>query len=415
MQETGVPLPDGVAVTVTVSPFVPPGTSIRGVESDVRLSVDDDPVSEAAAISGALGALGVTESTEIGKVVGEVETFPATSVRFALRFHVPSAKVPRSQLVAWPTTNVHETDAPPPDGVAIMVIVSPGAPPLALTVGVLSFVLLSVLEAPVSDACARSTPVGAEGAVVSTVIDNAVDAVDLLPAGSVSVALTFQVPSVKVGNVQFDAGNTYEHDTVVLPFVAVKVMVSPVEPPLALTVGVLSFVLLSVLEAPVSDALARSRPLGTGGAPESTEIGKVVGEVETFPATSVRFALRFHVPSANVPRSQLVAWPTTNVHETDAPPPDGVAIMVIVSPGAPPLAPTVGVLSLELLSELLLPVSDALARSRPLGTAGAPESMVTASPVITAVLPDGSVMVAAMFHEPSARRPRVQFVLAPTV
>ena len=190
-----------------------------------------------------------------------------------------------------------------------MVITSPLDCPGREMVGVVSLVMSSVADEPVSDAATKSG-VSPEGTVESIDNGNAVDAVDLLPAGSVSVALTFQVPSVKVGNVQFDAGNTYEHDTVVLPFVAVKVMVSPVEPPLALTVGVLSFVLLSVLEAPVSDALARSRPLGTGGAPES---------------------------------------------------------------------------------------------------------MVTASPVITAVLPDGSVMVAAMFHEPSARRPSVQFVLAPTV
>ena len=202
MQETGVPLPDGVAVTVTVSPFVPPGTSIRGVESDVRLSVDDDPVSEAAAISGALGALGVTESTEIGKVVGEVETFPATSVRFALRFHVPSAKVPRSQLVAWPTTNVHETDAPPPDGVAIMVIVSPGAPPLAPTVGVLSLELLSESLLPVSDALARSRPLGTGGAPESMVTASPVITA-VLPDGSVMVAAMFHEPSARRPSVQF--------------------------------------------------------------------------------------------------------------------------------------------------------------------------------------------------------------------
>ena len=54
--------------------------------------------------------------------------------------------------------------------VAEIVMVSPLAPPVALIVGVLSLVLLSVFDDPVSDEAARSTPVGVVGAVVSTAI-----------------------------------------------------------------------------------------------------------------------------------------------------------------------------------------------------------------------------------------------------
>ena len=64
--------------------------------------------------------------------------------------------------------------------------------------------MLSVLDDPVSDAAARLTPLG-EGAVPSMVIGNAVDDVDVLPAGSVRVAEMFHVPSVSVGSVQFVA------------------------------------------------------------------------------------------------------------------------------------------------------------------------------------------------------------------
>jgi hypothetical protein len=59
--------------------------------------------------------------------------------------------------------------------VAEMVIVSPLVPPLALIVGVVSFVLLSVSDAPVSDAAARSTSEGAVGGVVSMVMELAVE------------------------------------------------------------------------------------------------------------------------------------------------------------------------------------------------------------------------------------------------
>ena len=176
-----------------------------------------------------------------------------------------------------------------------MVITSPLDCPGREMVGVVSLVMSSVADEPVSDAATKSG-VSPEGTVESIDNGNAVDAVDMLPAVSVSVALTFQVPSVRVGNVQFDAGNTYEQLTVSVPFVAVKVMVSPVEPPLALTVGVLSFVLLSVLEAPVSDACARSTPVGAEGAVVSTVIDNA-GDAADAPLVGfVSVAVIDHVP-----------------------------------------------------------------------------------------------------------------------
>jgi len=54
-------------------------------------------------------------------------------------------------------------------------MVSPLVPPDALIVGVVSLVLLSVDDVPVSDAVARSTPLGALGGVVSSVTEFAVD------------------------------------------------------------------------------------------------------------------------------------------------------------------------------------------------------------------------------------------------
>ncbi|CAB4687294.1 unannotated protein [freshwater metagenome] len=67
--------------------------------------------------------------------------------------------------------------------VALKVMVSPVLPPVALNVGVLSFVLLSELLEPVSELLARSGTPGAVGALVSIETDNAVDAVDAPAVG----------------------------------------------------------------------------------------------------------------------------------------------------------------------------------------------------------------------------------------
>ena len=50
------------ALIVTMSPVCTPETPMSGVVSDVVLSVDDDPVSDAASRSGSEGLLGVVVS-----------------------------------------------------------------------------------------------------------------------------------------------------------------------------------------------------------------------------------------------------------------------------------------------------------------------------------------------------------------
>jgi hypothetical protein len=93
------------------------------------------------------------------------------------------------------------------------------------------------------------------GAVASTVIDNAVDVV-ALPAASVSVTEILQVPSDKVAKSHVLVEIVQE--TLVDPtFVAVTTAV-PANVPETVIVGVLSEVMLSVVELPKSDAVARS-------------------------------------------------------------------------------------------------------------------------------------------------------------
>jgi hypothetical protein len=259
--------------------------------------------------SGATGFDGAVASMVIGNAVEEVEVLPAGSVNVDEMFHVPSVSVGRVQFVAEPITYVHDTVVVPL--VAEMVIVSPFAPPDALIVGVVSLVLLSESDAPESDDANKSRPLGVTGAVPSIVIGNAVEEVEVLPAGSVNVDEMFQVPSVSVGSVQFVAEPiTYVHDTVVVPLVAEMVMVSPLVPPLALKVGVVSLVLLSESDAPESDDAERSTPDGADGGVVSMLIDNdpVAGPV--FPAASVTEADTVHVPSDNVGSEQLVAAPT---------------------------------------------------------------------------------------------------------
>ena len=50
------------ALIVTMSPVCTPETPMSGVVSDVVLSVDDEPVSDAASRSGSEGLLGVVVS-----------------------------------------------------------------------------------------------------------------------------------------------------------------------------------------------------------------------------------------------------------------------------------------------------------------------------------------------------------------
>ena len=143
---------------------------------------------------------------------------------------------------------------------------SPVAWPVRENVGVVSEVLLSVEDAPVSDDAARSTASPAV-AFVSTLIVSDVGLLLVLPAGSVTDDVMVHVPSLSVGKVQLVAlPTTYVQATVSVPLVALRVIVSPVLPPVALNVGVLSFVLLSELSVPESELAARSGTPGAVGA-----------------------------------------------------------------------------------------------------------------------------------------------------
>jgi len=191
--------------------------------------------------------------------------------------------------------------------VAVMVAVSPALPPLVDIDGVVSLVMLSVLDAPVSDDASRS---GAVGAVRTVMLSDPLGD-DTLPAESVSVATTVQFPKVRVGSVHFvSTPTTYVQERMVVALLAEIVAISPAIPPLVDIVGVVSLVMLSVVDAPVSDDASRSGAVGARGATASitTEVAGLAA-VRT-PDGSVNVPVRLQVPVASVGNVHALSVPT---------------------------------------------------------------------------------------------------------
>src|SRR5690606_12000244 len=115
------------------------------------------------------------------------------------------------------------------------------------------------------------SPVGAAGAVTSIVITNAADAGPTLPAASLAFAVKVWVPapSVPLVMLQLPPVATAVPRTVV-PSVSYKVTVLPASA-VPVTVGVVSLVILSVFEEPLSLAGERSGTEGAAGAIPSTK------------------------------------------------------------------------------------------------------------------------------------------------
>ncbi len=190
---------------------------------------------------------------------------------------------------------------------AVMVAVSPALPPLVDIDGVVSLVMSSVLDAPVSDVASKSGAVGA----VRIVMFSGVLGRETLPAASVSVATTVQLPNVRAGSVHdVSVPTTYEHERVVVALLAEIVAMLPVAPPLVDTAGVVSLVMLSVLDAPVSDDASRSGIAGASGAVGSMVIEVAGLDAVRVPDGSVNVPVRLQLPAANVGNVHALSEPT---------------------------------------------------------------------------------------------------------
>ena len=145
--------------------------------------------------------------------------------------------------------------------------VAPASTLLPVRVGVVTLVMLSVLLLPESDALARSGALGAEGAVVSIVTVRAVDAAPVLPAASVTLALSVCAPSVSALDVmlQLPEPSAVVVPSSVVPSVSYSLTVAPASAPPPVTVGVVSLVMLSVSLMPESEPTVMSKPDGAVG------------------------------------------------------------------------------------------------------------------------------------------------------
>lgn len=246
-------IPPSIVVT-SVLVNVPATDSLK-----VKVTSDVSPILRAVSANIILVRVGTAVSITIERLPEAIEVFPAVSTCFA--FIV--ACVPLVNVVAVIVT-VEATHVPEPFDVALSykVTIAPVSQEIVKS-GVLSDVLLSVLEEPRSVAEVISGIPGADGVAVSITIERFPDATEIFPAISVCFAfIVAWVPSVKVVEVMVtvDAEQVPEPFDVTLSY---RVTVDPVSQEMVKS-GVLSDVLLSV-DTPESVAEVMSGVPGAAG------------------------------------------------------------------------------------------------------------------------------------------------------
>jgi len=199
------------------------------------------------------------------------------------------------------------------------------------------------------------------GIVLPDVITTAVAAeVVLLPAASVTSAWTEYVPADKVPDTVIDHGSAPK--TAVVPIVTPSISSATTEPGSAvpLKVGVVSVVMLSVLDAPVSELATRSGAVATGAAVSMTTVSAALAG-PSLPATSSAMAVIEWVPSDSVKAEVKVQAPVapTVTDPTEEP----STSRLTKAPGTAPVPVKVGVWSLVTLSLAEVPVSEDASRS----------------------------------------------------
>src|SRR5258705_187357 len=149
-------------------------------------------------------------------------------------------------------------------------------------------VLLSVVL-PESDAAARSGVDGAAGAAVSIVTERPAEATLVLPAMSVCLAVRVWLPPDNVELVidQLPEPFAVAVPRTVVPLVSNSVTVAPTSAPLPVNTGVVTLVMLSVLDDPVSVTAVMS---GAAGAPAVVSSVKLSDAVPVLPNESVWLA-----------------------------------------------------------------------------------------------------------------------------
>ena len=373
-----------------------------GVVTLVMPSVLDDPVSDAAVRAGVEGATGAELSIVSEVAVEATPTLPAASVAFAVMLCVPLPSAELVMLQLPPVATALPINVVPSNSVTVL-----PASAVPVKVGVVTLVMPSMLDDPVSEAALRAGVDGATGAEVSIVTDVTAEATPTLPAASVAFAvmLCAPLPSAELVMLQLPPVAT------ALPICVVpsnKVTVLPASA-VPVKVGVVTLVMPSVLDEPVSEATIRFGVDGATGAPVSIVTGVAAEAAPTLPAVSVAFAVMLCVP---LPSVELVMLQL---------PPVATALPICVVPSnkatvlpASAVPVKVGVVTLVIPSVLDEPVSEAALRVGVDGATGAPVSIVTDVAVeATPTLPAASVAFAVMLCAPLPSAELVMLQLPP--
>lgn len=265
-------------VTVALASAVPDST---GAVLEVMLSVLDDPLSDDAARSGADGIAGATVSIEM--VDDDDAVLPATSVATALRVNVPSAS-------AEAGVKVH---APEP----LATTVESNAAPREMAMDAPGSAVPEMVGVPVASALPVDGARIATVTAVSTVIDRAPDKTEVT-AVAVAVAVMLCTPGVSA------VATVTDHT----PLALAEAVPMSVAPSYRLTtantgavpvnVGVVTLVMLSMLEEPESEAVARSGVVGAAVTIGAAMFRLTPVDVVLFPAASVAKAVRMREPAA---------------------------------------------------------------------------------------------------------------------
>ncbi len=303
------PIAVAPSCSVTVSPLTPVPVSTGAAW--LVMPSPSAPLSLPAASAGMDGADGARVSmVRLNALVG-VEVLPATSVSVAVSAWPPSMSV-GAVIDHAPLLTVAEPIAMAP---SYSVTVSPLLP-VPVSTGAAWLVMPSP-SAPLSLPAASAGIDGADGARVSIVRLNALVGVEVLPATSVSVAVSAWPPSVSVGAVIDQAPLLTVAEPIAVP-PSYSVTVSPLLP-VPVSTGAAWLVMPSP-SAPLSLPAVSAGIDGASGMAVSIVMLRAVEAGDTLPATSVSCAVSAWPPSL----STLVVmdhWPPlTTPLPTEVPP-----------------------------------------------------------------------------------------------
>ena len=291
---------------------------------------------------------------------------PAASVAWAVMRWLPSFSLLLAMRQVPSTATALPSTVPP----SYRVTVAP-ASAVPVKTGMVSAVMLSLSEMPLSELALRSGTDGAAGAVVSIVTFSGSEAALVLPAVSVALTVSTCVPLDRVGEVidQRPSLPAMTEPSAVLPSYKMTVVPASAMP---LTVGVASFVMLSP-KVPLSLPAFSTGVPGLAGAVVSMVTNKGAEKPLVLLAASVAVTLSTCGPAAIALTGVIDHLPALSAVAEPSKVSLSVSYSLTVAP-ASAVPVKAGRDRLVMPSAALLPVSLPMTKAGAGGTAGGVES-----------------------------------------